>query len=154
MASKRDAKVRVKAGLIQPMLYGKLQSGLSGEVFCFVFFFFSETCRPSVKSPCIPTFLSVLPFDLSLSLIYCWVINYPKLNDKWYQQSLILLTICNLGRTLWSQLFSAPPGINWGQLKGCHDLETRGWGHLKTHSLSCPVVGVDLSTRLPNFLAW
>lgn len=79
MTHKRDTKVRMNAGILQPRLYGKMQSDLPG--FGDSFF---KICHPSIEPPGIPSFLLFLPFDSSLPLIRRWVTNHPNLmtNDS------------------------------------------------------------------------
>ena len=130
MTHKSDTKVRVNAGIPQPRLYGKMQSDRPG--FGDSFF---KTRHPSIELPGIPSFLVFLPFDSSLPLICPWVTNHPNLMTNDTTVICFAHSLCFGQGSVGSARF-CPSCCQLGQLKGWSDSEIRGWGRLKTHSLT------------------
>lgn len=115
------------------------------QTFLGLVIFFFVTCHPSTESPCIPAFLTALPFDPSLPLICCWVKIHQNLR-KMIPTVIYFAHSLKFGQgSVGSALFCSS-SCQLGQLKGCSNLETRGWGHLKTHWLTySPVMWLVLA---------
>lgn len=88
---------------------------------------------------------SVLSFEPSVPLIYCWVTNHPNLmmcnpsNPLFGSRSAAWAAPVDLALlcSMWSQL---------GQLKAWGDLQTGQWGPLKTHLMSCTLIATGLTS--------
>lgn len=82
--------------------------------------------------------LEAFVLNISVLVIYCYIINHPKMGSV-KQQSFILLTNLQSGQSQWGQLVSAPHGLPWVgggvQRIGC-DLTAGDWNHPKGLSLT------------------
>lgn len=61
--------------------------------------------------------LEAFVLKTSVLVIYCYIINHPKMSGAKQQQSFILLTNLQSGQGQWGQLVSAPYNVLWVGLK-------------------------------------